>query len=72
MAYERKPELCNRLDAHFATLKSQPTGCTMKRRLAGWRMYAAVTGSAMAMASSASASIIYGHGPVGTTPIPNI
>lgn len=42
--------LDRRLEAHFATLRS--------RRPAHWRLYAAVTGSAMAMATSLSAAII--------------
>lgn len=39
-----------RLEAHFATLRS--------RRPAHWRLYAGVTGSAMAMATALSAAII--------------
>lgn len=52
VARERKPELDNRLRAYFATLRSS--------RLTGnWQIYAAVTGSVMAMTTNASAQVIY-------------
>ena len=47
-----------RLKAYFATLRSLELKETLKRSLANWPVYAAVSGSAMAMATGASASII--------------
>lgn len=59
MNYSRHNRLNDRLDSHFAVLKAFPA---IGRN---WQIYAAVTGSAMAMATSASAgSIVYASGPV--------
>ena len=59
MNYSRYIRLNERLDSHFAVLKTFPA---IGRN---WQIYAAVTGSAMAMATGASASIIvYASGPV--------
>jgi uncharacterized protein (TIGR03437 family) len=62
MPRERKPDLDRRLngrlDAYFAELRARPLRETLKRRAANWQVYAAVTGSAMAMATGASAAII--------------
>jgi hypothetical protein len=59
MNYSRQIRLNERLDSHFAVLKTFP-GISRN-----WQIYAAVTGSAMAMATSASAgSIVYASGPV--------
>jgi hypothetical protein len=56
----RTLKLNNRLDAYFAALSSRPAADTLKRSAANWQYYAAVTGSAMAMATTnASAAIIY-------------
>ena len=49
--------LGGRLDAYFADLPRPPRD-TLKRRAANWQVYAAVTGSAMAMVTGASAAII--------------
>ena len=54
----RKLDLDSRLDAYFATLRSSALRKTLKRTVENWQIYAAVTGSAIAMATSASASII--------------
>ncbi len=59
--------LDNRLNAHFATLRASAVGSALKRHAGNWPLYATVTGSALAMASSASASIIYATGPVSTS-----
>ena len=48
-----------RLDAHFATLRSPSSREVLKRSAGRWQVYAAVTGSAMAMATSASAAVIH-------------
>jgi uncharacterized protein (TIGR03437 family) len=58
MGKARKVELDDRLEAHFATLRSLPLTEKLKRSLANWPIYAAVSGSAMAMVTGASASII--------------
>jgi glutamate 5-kinase len=58
MSARRKPDLNHRLEAYFATLRSSSLRETLKRRTANWQIYAAVTGSAMAMATTSSASII--------------
>ena len=57
MGARRKFDLDHRLDAYFATLRSSPLKEVLKRA-GNWQMYAAVTGSAMAMATSASAAAI--------------
>jgi uncharacterized protein (TIGR03437 family) len=53
--------LDQRLEAYFAALRSTSLRETLKRRVGSWQIYAAATGSAMAMASSASAAIISGE-----------
>jgi len=47
--------LDNRLDACFATLRSVPKAAT-KRAASHWQIYAAAAGSALARATTASAS----------------
>ena len=47
-----------RLEAYFATLHSSQVKEALKRSLANWPIYAAVSGSAMAMITSATASIV--------------
>jgi len=58
MGAARKFELDHRLDAYFATLRSSSLRAALKRGAGNWQIYAAVTGSAMAMVTGASASII--------------
>jgi len=58
MRAARKLDLDHRLEAYFATLRSPSLKEVLKHSLGNWQMYAAVTGSAMAMATSASASVI--------------
>jgi uncharacterized protein (TIGR03437 family) len=53
------------LEAYFATLRSTALREALKRTVGNWQIYAAVTGSAVAMMTSASASII-------GTGVPNI
>src|SRR5580698_4188465 len=66
MGSPRKFDLDRRLEAYFVTLRSSP----LKQRVGNWQIYAAVTGSAMAMVTNASASIIgTGIGDVNTEPI---
>lgn len=48
-----------RLDTHFATLRSPSLREVLKRSAGRWQVYAAVTGSAMAMATGASAAVIH-------------
>ena len=47
----------DRLEAYLATLRS-PAQDTQKRRAANWPLYAAVTGSAMAMATNVPVSSV--------------
>jgi hypothetical protein len=65
----RKSDLDHRLDTYFATLRSSSLRETLKRSVANWRIYAAVSGSAIAMATGAPASII-GSGIRNITPDP--
>lgn len=58
MGAKRQFDLDRRLEAYFATLRPASLREALKRSAASWQIYAAVTGSAMAMATSASASII--------------
>ena len=55
-----------RLDRYFANLSAR------RRSMADWRIYAAVTGSAMAMATNASAGVIYFNQAVTVGPIGNV
>src|SRR5580658_10112562 len=58
MCAARKPDLDRRLEAHFAALRSPSLKDVLKRSAGNWQLYAAVTGSAMAMVTSASAAMI--------------
>lgn len=52
-------ELDSRLNGYFATLRASSFGDVLRRSVDNWQIYAAVTGSAVAMATNASASVIY-------------
>src|ERR1039457_4741768 len=54
MGAARKFDLDHRLEGYFATVRS------LKHSAGNWQLYAAVTGSAMAMVTNASAQIIGG------------
>lgn len=56
MSARKKHDLDRRLKAYFATLRPSPKDAP--RRAVNWQLYAAVTGSAMAMATSASAATV--------------
>ncbi len=58
MRASRKPNLDHRLEAYFATLRSSSLKEALKRSAGNWQIYAAVTGSAMAMVTGASAALI--------------
>jgi hypothetical protein len=58
MGAVRKPDLDSRLDAYFATLRSSCSDKAQKYSAGNWQIYAAVTGSAMAMVTGASAALI--------------
>ena len=58
MSAPPKIDLEHRLAAYFATLRSPSPTESLKRHAGDWQIYAAVTGSALAMVTSASASII--------------
>ncbi|HLY20452.1 MAG TPA: hypothetical protein VKR61_24665, partial [Bryobacteraceae bacterium] len=58
MGATRKFDLDRRLDSYFATLHASPLKEALKRSIGNWQVYAAVSGSAMAMATGASAAII--------------
>ena len=60
MRSARKIQLENRLEAYFATLRSTAPAETLKRMVANWPVYAAVSGSALAMATGASAALMSG------------
>lgn len=69
MGAARRLDLDRRLEAYFATLRSSSLKDVLKRTAGNWQVYAAVTSSAMAMVTSASASII-GNGVRGIAPDP--
>jgi uncharacterized protein (TIGR03437 family) len=72
MSAPRKVDLDHRLEAYFATLRSSSLREALKRSVGNWQIYAAVTGSAMAMATNASASIIgSGIRDIAAQPDPN-
>src|ERR1017187_4644849 len=58
MGAARKFDLDRRLEYYFASLRSPSLRAALKRSAGNWQIYAAVTGSAMAMVTSASAAII--------------
>ena len=58
MGAARKFDLESRLEAYFTTLRSASLKEKLKRSAGNWQLYAAVTGSAMAMVTNASAQII--------------
>jgi uncharacterized protein (TIGR03437 family) len=62
MGAARKFDLERRLEAYFATLRSTSLKDALKRGAANWQLYAAVTGSAVAMATNASAQMIGSSG----------
>jgi uncharacterized protein (TIGR03437 family) len=71
-------DLDRRLDAYFATLRSpspkEAQKQALKRSAGNWQFYAAVTGSALAMATGASASVIQsaGGGGMATDPVASV
>lgn len=54
----KRPLLPQRLDTYIATVRSSAMGRKLQNRAGNWRLYAAVTSSAMAMATAASAALI--------------
>lgn len=58
MDAERKFDLDHRLEVYFATLRSSYPKEALKRKAGNWQVYAAAAGSALAMVTGASASII--------------
>src|SRR5579862_8362683 len=58
MGTKRKLDLDRRLEAYFATLRSSSLRKVLKHKMGNWQIYAAVSGSAVAMATGASAAII--------------
>jgi hypothetical protein len=55
----RSKALDRRLTAYFVTLRSSGLAETLRRSAGNWQFYAAVTGSALAMTTNASAGVIY-------------
>lgn len=58
MGSARKFDLDDRLATYFATLRPSSLKESLKHNAGNWQIYAAVTSSAMAMVTSASAAII--------------
>ncbi|MGO9228117.1 MAG: hypothetical protein ACLQKA_02740 [Bryobacteraceae bacterium] len=58
MGAARKRDLDHRLEAYFATVRPSSLRDILKHAAGNWQIYAAVTGSAMAMVTGASASMI--------------
>ena len=63
MKVSRQCAVGQRLDAHFATLRSPSLRDVLKRSAGNWQIFAAVTSSALAMATGASASAIGSSAP---------
>src|SRR6185437_15695367 len=72
MSDVKKDGLAVRLDAHFAALRVSSTRGALKRQTKNWQVYAAATGSALAMATNASASIIYSNTLITAGPVESI
>src|ERR1035438_4434729 len=69
----RKDSRNDRLEAYLATLRSPSWKEVLRRGAAHWHLYAAVTGSAMAMATSTSLSgLVRDHRDLPTGPMPNL
>lgn len=64
MRKAQKSDLDRRLEAHFSTLRPYALRDRLKRRAGHWQKYAAVSGSALAMVTGASTSIIGGGIPL--------
>jgi len=64
-------DLERRLEAYFATLRPAALREVLKRSAASWHFYAAVTGSAMAMATGISAAVIGTGAPAVAEPAAN-
>jgi uncharacterized protein (TIGR03437 family) len=58
MADAQKSDLEHRLEAYFATRRATSFKDILKRSAGNWQLYAAVTGSALAMVTNASAQMI--------------
>ena len=67
-----KSDLERRLEAYFATLRSSSPREALKRKVGHWQIYAAVSGSAIAMATGAAASIIRSSAQVMPDPIASV
>ena len=61
MGTPRRFDPQHRLEAYFDTLRAPSLKDTLRHTAANWQVYAAVTGSAMAMATGASAAVISGE-----------
>jgi hypothetical protein len=61
--------LDSRLNAHFATVRTSSLADALRRTAGNWQLYAAVTGSALAMTTNASAGVIYSNVNVKAGPI---
>src|SRR5581483_2910680 len=59
-----KSDLESRLDGYFATLRSSSLKQRLKRSIENWHIYAAVSGSAMAMATGAAAPLMTDGGQI--------
>ena len=64
MGKARKSDLDRRLEAHFEALRPDALRRALKRSVGHWRMYAAVSGSALAMTTGTSASLISAGSPL--------
>jgi uncharacterized protein (TIGR03437 family) len=71
MGAARKFDLDRRLEAYFATLRPSLRD-TLKRGVGNWQIYAAVTRSAMAIATGASASLISSGIPFAPSPTASV
>jgi hypothetical protein len=63
---ETSANLRNQLERYSRSARPRVTLATIKRQMGNWPAYAAASGSALAMATSASAGIIY-SGPISIT-----
>src|SRR6516225_307144 len=58
MRSSRKLDLDRRLETYLAAIRAMPLKQALKRRIDNWQIYAAVSSSAVAMMTGASAAMI--------------
>lgn len=72
MSNARRADLDHRLEAWFAALRSSGLQSKLKRSLGNWQVYAAVSSSAVAMATGAATAMLAAAGPTNPEPTASV